>query len=36
VELGKAIAKTLLPAFEGGAAPAGADSATLGLIKRLI
>ena len=35
VELGKNIAKSLLPAFEGGAAPAGADSSTLGLIKRL-
>jgi glucose-6-phosphate isomerase len=35
VELGKAIAKTLVPAFEGGAAPAGADGATLGLIERL-
>lgn len=36
VELGKAIAKTLLPAFTGGAAPAGADSSTLGMIKRLL
>ncbi len=36
VELGKAIAKTLLPAFEGGAAPAGADSSTLGMLRRLV
>ena len=36
VELGKSIAMTLLPAFEGGAVPAGADSSTLGLIKRLV
>jgi len=35
VELGKAIAKTLLPAFEGGAAPQGADSSVLGMIRRL-
>ncbi len=35
VELGKAIAKTLLPAFEGGAAPAGADSSVLEMIRRL-
>ena len=36
VELGKAIAKTLLPAFEGGAAPTSADSSTLGMLKRLV
>lgn len=36
VELGKAIAKSLLPAFAGGTAPAQADSSTLGMIKRLI
>ena len=35
VELGKAIAKTLLPAFEGGAAPAGADLSVLEMIRRL-
>ncbi len=36
VELGKAIANTLLPAFTGGAAPAGADGSTLGMLKRLV
>ena len=35
VELGKAIARTLLPAFDGGAAPDGADSSTRGMIDRL-
>ena len=36
VELGKAIAKILLPAFEGGSLPPGSDSATTGLVRRLI
>ena len=35
VELGKGIAKTLVPALDGGAAPAGSDSSTLGMIERL-
>ena len=34
VELGKGIAKTLVPALDGGAAPAGSDSSTLGMIER--
>ena len=33
VELGKALAKALIPAVEGGDAPAGADVSTLGLLK---
>lgn len=35
VELGKAIAKSLLPAFEGGAAPPEADASVLAMIRRL-
>ena len=36
VELGKSIARRLLPAFEGGAAPADVDASTLGMIKHLL
>jgi glucose-6-phosphate isomerase len=35
VELGKSIAKSLLPAFEGGAAPPEADASVLAMIRRL-